>query len=98
MPMSTPRVEVSVLSKMGSKRGIQFDPLIQGIEELTQKVAAKIEMVRKKGEEGGGQEMSIADMFDLQMSMNKLQQFSEMSSSVVSSMNGSINSMARNIK
>jgi hypothetical protein len=42
--------------------------------------------------------MSIADMFDLQMAMNKLQQFSEMSTSVLSAMNGSINSMARNVK
>jgi len=42
--------------------------------------------------------MSIADMFDLQMAMNKLQQFSEMSTAVIAAMHTSINSMARNIK
>ena len=40
----------------------------------------------------------IADMFDLQMSMTKLNQFSEMSTSVVSAMNTAINTMAHNVK
>jgi hypothetical protein len=96
--MTTQQAQVLTLPEVGSKRGIHFAPLIQGIEELTRKVSAKIDALRKKGEEGGGQEMNIADMFDLQFAMNQLQQYSEMSTSVVSAMNTSINSMARNIK
>lgn len=96
--MSTAQAEAQVLPVVGSRKGIGFKPLIDGIEALTQQVAAKIEGIRKKEAEGGNQEMSIAEMFDLQMSMNKLQQYSEMSTSVVSAMNTSINAMARNIK
>jgi hypothetical protein len=42
--------------------------------------------------------ISIADMFDMQMLMNHLAQLSEMSTSIVSAANTSINSMARNVK
>lgn len=93
-------VQVPELSLTGGRQAIHFQPLIAGIEELTKKVEEKIGAIRKTNNdgEGKGQEMSIAEMFDLQFAMNKLQQFSEMSTSVVSAMNGSINSMARNIK
>lgn len=42
--------------------------------------------------------ISIADMFDMQMRMNKLSQFSEMCTSVIGAANNSINSLARGIK
>jgi len=42
--------------------------------------------------------ISIADMFDMQMRMNKLSQLSEMVTSVVSASNSAINTMARGIK
>ena len=42
--------------------------------------------------------ISIADMFDMQMRMNKLSQLSEMVTSLVSASNTAINSMARGIK
>jgi hypothetical protein len=42
--------------------------------------------------------ISIADMFEMQMLMNHLSQLSEMSTSVVSSSNTAISSMARNVK
>ena len=42
--------------------------------------------------------ISIADMFDMQMRMNKLSQFSEMASSVVSAANNCISTIARGIK
>ena len=75
------------------KIGLEFAPLIDEIEALTAQAKSKIGQIRSKGSA-----MSIGDMFDLQMAMNKLQQFSELSTSVISSMNTSINSMARNIK
>jgi len=76
-----------------SRTALQFNVLVDQIEQLTAVAKSKIAQIRDKRSA-----MSIADMFDLQMSMNKLQQFSELSTSVISAMNTSINSMARNIK
>jgi hypothetical protein len=76
-----------------SRTALQFNVLVDEIERLTATAKSKIAQIRSKRSA-----MSIADMFDLQMSMNKLQQFSELSTSVIAAMNTSINSMARNIK
>jgi len=76
-----------------TKRGVTFSVLVDLIEDMTQIAKSKIAMIRSKKSA-----MSIADMFDLQMAMNKLTQFSEMSTSVISGMNSAIASMARNIK
>jgi len=78
---------------MTKKTGVDFSVLVDEIERLTQQAKSKIGNIREKGSA-----MSIGDMFDLQMAMNKLQQFSEMSTSVISAMNTSINSMSRNVK
>jgi hypothetical protein len=76
-----------------TKGSVAFKVLVDEIEQLTAMAQSKIAQIRSKGSA-----MSIGDMFDLQMAMNKLQQFSEMSTSVISAMNTSINSMARNVK
>jgi hypothetical protein len=76
-----------------SQVGVQFSYLIDAINLLTNEVKSKIAIIRSKRSA-----MSIADMFDLQMLMNKLSQFSEMSTSVITAMNTSILSMARNMK
>lgn len=78
---------------VSTKQSIAFKVLVDEIEQLTAMAQSKIATIRSKGSA-----MSIGDMFDLQMAMNKLQQFSEMSTSVISAMNTSINSMARNVK
>jgi hypothetical protein len=75
------------------KKGVSFSALVSAIEELTAVAKSKIAMIRSKRSA-----MSISDMFDLQMSMNNLSQLSEMSTSVISSMNSSITSMAKNIR
>lgn len=75
------------------KLNVQFSYLVDSIEELTSIAKSKIAMIRSQKSS-----MSIADMFDLQMAMNRLSQFSEMSTSVISAMNTAINSMARNLK
>lgn len=72
---------------------IDFTPLVDEIDLLTQHVKSKIAQIQSKRSS-----MSIADMFDLQMAMNKLSQFTEMSTSVISAMNTSVNNVARNIK
>jgi hypothetical protein len=78
----------------GGQVGVQFSYLVDAINLLSTNVKSKISIIRSKG----GSAMSIADMFDLQMMMNKLSQFSELSTSVISGMNTSIMSMARNMK
>lgn len=45
-----------------------------------------------------GSSISIGNMFEMQMLMNRLSQFSEMTTSVVSASNTAIGSIARNIK
>jgi hypothetical protein len=72
---------------------VTFNYLVTTIEDLTTIAKSKIKMIRDQRSA-----MSIADMFDLQMAMNKLSQFSEMSTSIISAMNSSINSMSRNVK
>ena len=99
--MTQPQTQATAQFGLGTRRGIHFKPLIDGIEELTQQVSAKIEAIRRSngdGVAGGNKEISIAEMFELQMSMNKLTQFSEMSTGVLSGMNSAINTMAHNLK
>lgn len=63
------------------------------INFLSQQAVSMIATIRSQQSS-----MSIADMFSLQMAMNKLSQFSEMSTDIVSAVNTSALSMARNIK
>jgi hypothetical protein len=72
---------------------IEFSPLVDTIEQLSLNAKSMIARIRSKRSA-----MSIADMFDLQMAMNKLSQFSEMSTSVVAGINSAIASVNRNLK
>lgn len=93
-PTPDPWASISPTTKwLADRKGVSFSVLVDMIEDLTQIAKSKIAMIRSKKSA-----MSIADMFDLQMAMNKLSQFSEMSTSVISSMNSALSSMARNIK
>jgi len=65
-------------------------------EEIKTKTAA-IETHLKKIKDNKDN-VSIDLMFEMQMLMNALQQFSEMSTSVVAASNSAIASMARNVK
>ena len=47
---------------------------------------------------GRGSNVSIADMFNMQILMNNLSQLSEMTTAIVSAANTSVQAMARNIK
>ena len=75
------------------KNNVQFTELVNMIDYLSGIAVSKIASIR-----GKKSAMSIADMFDLQMSMNKLSQFSEMSTAVVQSVNQSMGSASRGIK
>ena len=76
-----------------SRVGVIFGDLARAIDNLSSVAKDKIAAIQSKGSA-----MSIGDMFDLQMIMNKLSQFSEMSTSIMSAMNSAINSLSRNIK
>ena len=63
------------------------------VDTLTTQAKAKIDKIRAAGDN-----ISIADMFDMQMNMNHLAQMSEKSTSIVNATNTAVMSMARNIK
>lgn len=73
----------------------QFDvaSMLDRVNQATKAVEQKLEQLKNRGEN-----ISIADMFEMQLMMNKLAQLSEMSTSVVSASNSAIASMARNVK
>jgi hypothetical protein len=96
VPFLNPEPEPTVAgpaSGVQSRVQVYFSSLITTIESMSNVVKSKIAMIQ-----ANKSAMSIGDMFDLQMAMNKLSQFSEMSTSVIAAMNTSINSMARNVK
>lgn len=76
-----------------SQVAMQFSYLLDQVNFLSTAAKSKINMIRSKGSA-----MSIADMFDLQMAMNKLSQFSEMATGVIGAVNGSISAINRNLK
>jgi len=95
-PIPNPWSSISVASGgwlANPQLGITFSVLVSTINDLTSVAMSKIAQIRSKKSS-----MSIADMFDLQMAMNKLTQFSEMSTSVITAMNTSVNDVARNMK
>lgn len=75
------------------QQGIEFSVLVDELNYLTAIVTSKIAIIRAKQSA-----MSIADMFDLQMAMNKLTQFSEMSTNVIQGMQTVIQSINRGMK
>ncbi len=79
---------------MAQRETFQTDALVSMLEDATKIVKDKLVELQKRAKSG----ISIPDMFDMQMLMNKLAQLSEMCTSVVAASNTSIMSMARNIK
>lgn len=78
---------------MAETSGIEFGFLKGVINDATQAVKKKLSEIQS-----AGSAISIGEMFEMQMLMNHLAQVSEMSTSVISSMNTSVSSMARNVK
>jgi len=95
---TSPNTQLDQLAGVGgayfvaAKRGLSFSALVSAIEDLTAVAKSKIAMIRSKRSS-----MSIADMFNLQMAMNRLSQLSEMSTSAISAMNTAVSSMAKNV-
>jgi hypothetical protein len=79
---------------MGSPNpGFDFMPLIQIVNTAT--TSAKNQITTIQGESS---QVSIGDMFNMQMIMNKLSQLSEMVTNVMAAANQSTLDMARNVK
>jgi len=78
---------------MAAHETMQMQELIEGLDEQTKSAMELLRKIKSRGTD-----VSIGDMFEMQMVMNKLSQFSEMSSSVQAAMHGATLSVARNIK
>src|SRR5438094_474720 len=66
-------------------RGLSINTLFGFLANQTDVVNAKLTALQNSGSS-----MSITDMFEMQMKMNRLSQFSEMTTAVVSASSGSI--------
>jgi hypothetical protein len=75
------------------REAFSMQALVQIVTNATVSAKQKLNQIQSRRSA-----ISIGDMFDMQMLMNHLSQLSEMSTSVVSSANTAIMSMARNMK
>lgn len=75
------------------RRGIPVGLLFAYVADQTDVVNQKLATLKS-----AGSSLSITDMFEMQMKMNRLSQISEMATAVVSAASGSITSIARNVK
>lgn len=73
--------------------GINVNQIYTFVSGATDVVNAKLSALKT-----AGSSISITDMFEMQMKMNRLSQFSEMATAVVSAAGASIQSIARNVK
>jgi hypothetical protein len=76
-----------------NEKGISIGLLFSYLADQTDIVNDKLVKLKSSGSS-----LSITDMFEMQMKMNRLSQFSEMSTAVVSAASGAIQSIARNVK
>ncbi len=76
-----------------SQEGISFEELVNIINEGITAVKTKIGSIKQKGDQ-----ISIGEMFEMQMLMNQLSQLSEMCTQIVGASNQAIIAMARNVK
>lgn len=84
---------VDLVSTEGATTAFQAKSLIEIVAQETHNAQKKIDAIQD-----AGSAISISDMFEMQMRMNRLSQFSEMSTAVVGAANSAISSIARNVK
>lgn len=73
--------------------GINVNTMYTFVSDQTEVVNSKLTALQ-----AAGSTVSITDMFEMQMKMNRLSQFSEMATAVVSAAGAAIQSVARNVK
>jgi hypothetical protein len=79
--------------KWTNDKGIDVNSMFKFVSDQTTIVNSKLSALKL-----AGSSISITDMFEMQMKMNRLSQFSEMATSVVSAAGTAISSIARNVK
>ncbi|MFT4554015.1 MAG: hypothetical protein ACI9S8_002660 [Chlamydiales bacterium] len=84
---------VKLVNTEGATTAFQAKSLIEIVAQETHNAQKKIDAIQD-----AGSAISISDMFEMQMRMNRLSQFSEMSTAVVGAANSAISSIARNVK
>ena len=72
---------------------LDISQMLDIVKEEQGKVQEKLEAIKNAKES-----ISIADMFDMQMRMNKLSQFSEMCSALIGASHNAISTLTRSIK
>lgn len=70
-----------------------MEALVEIVNEAVVSAKSKLQQIQS-----AKSSISIGDMFEMQMLMNQLAQFSEMATGVVAAAHNSIMSMARNVK
>lgn len=73
--------------------GLDVFQIYNTVSTQVDTVNAKLSALR-----GAGSSISITDMFEMQMKMNRLSQLSEMATAMVSASGAAIQSIARNVK
>lgn len=91
-PPSASRNVATDVKELQAERS-HIDELFDRVEAATAQVKEKLNKLKSKGNN-----LSIADMFEMQMLMNHLSQLADTSSAVVSDSNGIISSLARGLK
>jgi Family of unknown function (DUF5407) len=76
-----------------TREGFVVDDLFKIIGDATKAVKTKMAKLKEAGEN-----ISIGEMFEMQMLMNCLSQLSEMATGVVAASHNAINAMARGVK
>jgi hypothetical protein len=88
----SPPHQAAVL-KSAAPATASYDEMLVSVKKATADAKAKLDAIRTRGDN-----ISIVEMFEMQMLMNKLSQLSEMSTGVMSASNAAISSLARNVK
>jgi len=83
----------TALSGATAWQGFNVADLLSVVGQSSDQANARLVAMTKSTDQ-----ISISDMFDMQMLMNHLGQMTEMSGSVLSALNTSVLSLARNIK
>ena len=82
------------IDKSAAHGGFSIDDLFTIVNEATDAAKKQLDAVKARGSKN----ISIGEMFEMQMLMNQLSQLSEATTSVVSASHTAIQSMSRNVK
>jgi hypothetical protein len=91
--LTTVEQAMPAVAARNEQADVKQQELFSQIDNATKQAKAKLNTLASQGDA-----ISVADMFEMQMLMNRLSQLSEMATSVVSATNSAMSSIARNVK